>query len=134
MVAMSSDGVETYELTTGSTNGDKFVDFVRGSLIPITQPFPDTHSIVIMDNCSVHHVQAVKDLFDSSGVLLMYLPPYSPDFNPIEELFSYLKYYLKQHEDLVQVLPDPIPIIEAGLNSVSSTHCNGWINDSGYST
>ena len=62
MVAMSSDGVETYELTTGSSNGDKFVDFVRGSLIPITQPFPDTHSIVIMDNCSVHHVQAVRTI------------------------------------------------------------------------
>ena len=103
VVAMSSEGVEAYELTTctGSNNGDKFVDFVRGSLIPVTQPFPDRHSIVIMDNCSIHHVQAVKDLFDSFDVLLVYLPPYSPDYNPIEELFSYLKYYLKEHEDLI---------------------------------
>ena len=44
---MSSEGVEAYELTSGSNNGDKFVDFVRGSLIPVTQPF-------LMDNCSIH--------------------------------------------------------------------------------
>ncbi len=49
---MSSEGVEAYELTSGSTNGDKFVDFVTGSLIPVTQPFPDRHSIVIMDRVS----------------------------------------------------------------------------------
>ncbi len=59
MVAMSSEGVEAYKLTSGSNNGEKFVDFVRGSLIPVTQPFPDRHFIVIMDNCSIHHVQAV---------------------------------------------------------------------------
>ena len=52
----------------------------------MTQPFPGQNSIIIMDNCSIHHIQEVKDLL---GVLLMYLPPYSPDFNPIEELFSF---------------------------------------------
>ena len=130
VVAMSSEGVEA----SGSNNGEKFVDFVRGSLIPVTQPFPDRHSIVIMDNCSIHHIQAVKDLFDSFGVLLVYLPPYSPDYNPIEELFSYLKYYLKEHEDLIQAVPSPVHIIQEGLNSVTSSKCNGWINHSGYST
>ena len=72
IVAMSSDGVEAYELSLGSTNSKTLLDFVRGSLIPITRPFPDKHSIVIMDNCSIHHVQEVKDLFESFGVLLMY--------------------------------------------------------------
>ena len=93
IVAMSSDGVEAYELSEGSTNSSTFLDFVRGSLIPTMQPFPDKHS---MDNCSIHHVQEVKDFIEQSGILLLFLPPYSPDYNPIEELFSYLKYYLKE--------------------------------------
>ena len=132
VVAMSSDGVEAYELSVGSTNSSTFLDFVRGSLIPTMQPFPDKHSIIVMDNCSIHHVQEVKDLIESLGIVILFLPPYSPDYNPIEELFSYLKYYLKEHEDLIQALPTPVPIIEAALESVTSTKCNQWINDSGY--
>ena len=57
---------------------------------------------------------------------------YSPDYNPIEECLSYRKYYLKEHVDLIQELPNPIPIIEAALDGVTSSKCNGWINDSGY--
>ena len=96
------------------------------------QPFPDKHSVVIMDNCSIHHVAEVKDLIEDGGILVLFLPPYSPDYNPIEELFSYLKYYLKEHEDLIQVIPTPIPIIEAALDSVTKSKCHGWINDCGY--
>ena len=52
--------------------------------------------------------------------------------NPIEELFSYLKYYLKNHEDLIQALPSPLDIIAAGIDSVTSSQCNGWIDHSHY--
>ena len=83
------------------TNSDKFIDYIRGSLIPTMQPFPDKHSIFIWDNCSIHHVAEVKNLIEDAGILLIFLPPYCPDYNPIEELFSYLKYYLKEHEDLI---------------------------------
>ena len=75
----------------------------------------------------------MKHLFTSYGIVLLYLPAYSPDFNPIEELFSYLKYYLKSHEDLIQALPTAVSVIEAGLESVTSSKCHGWINDCGYS-
>ena len=110
-----------------------FFDFVRGSLIPAMQPFPDKHSIIVMDNCLIHHVQEIlKDFIESMGILILFLPPYSPDYNPIEELFSYLKYYLKEHEDLIQALPTPVPVIEEALERVTSTKCNQWINDSGY--
>lgn len=134
IVAMSSDGVEAHELSAGSTDSIKFFDFIRGSLLPCLRPFPDTHSILIMDNCSIHHVEQIKDFLDDMGVLILYLPPYSPDFNPIEELFSYLKYYLKKHEELIESLPSPIPVIEAALDGVTKSQCNGWINDSKYST
>ena len=89
IVAMSSDCVEAYELSSGSTDSIKFFDFVRGSLLPSMKPFPNTHSILILDNCSIHHAQHLKDFLENMGIMLLYLPPYSPDFNPIEELFSY---------------------------------------------
>ena len=85
-----------------------------------------------MDNCSIHHVQEIKDFIENLGIVILFLPPYSPDYNPIEELFSYLKHYLKEHEDLIQVFSTPVPVIEEALESVTSTKCNHWISDSGY--
>jgi hypothetical protein len=134
IVGMASSGILAYELSTGSTDSLKFVDFIRSKLIPSMQPFPAQHSIVIMDNCAVHHVQEIKDVIESVGIELIFLPPYSPDYNPIEELFSYLKYYLKDHENLIQTIPAPNVVIEAGLNNVTRSMCNGWINDSKYSS
>ena len=53
-------------------------------------------SIVIMDNLSVHHTQDITDLFRQMGILLLFLPPYSPDLNLAEEMFSFVKKLLKE--------------------------------------
>ena len=133
MTAMTSDGVLEYEATTGSVNADKFMDFIRGRLVPNMQPFPADHSVLILDNSSVHHAHEVQDMLASFGVLVLFLPPYSPDYNPIEELFSHLKYYLKAHDDIIQATDDPLPIIKSAFESISKTHCEAWITHSGYS-
>jgi len=65
-------------------------DFVRGTLIPNMQVYDgeNPNSIVIMDNCSIHHVQEVeRDVIQQSGILPLLLPPHSPDLNPVEEAF-----------------------------------------------
>jgi transposase len=132
MTAMTCNGVLQYEATTGTVNSDKFIDFIRGQLVPNMQPFPGDNSILILDNCSIHHTHEVQQLLGSLGVLLFFLPPYSPDYNPIEELFSYLKHYLKAHDDIIQVTDDPLPLIYSALHNVSKSHCDGWISHSGY--
>ena len=83
-------------------NGEVFFDFVCTVLIPQMLPFDDENarSIVVLDNCSIHNVQHVIDLFVAAGILVLFLPPYSPDNMPIEETLSYVKYYLKKHVDL----------------------------------
>jgi len=85
------------ELTTASVDQEIFFDFIRGSVIPNMMSFNGTNarSIAIMDNLSVHHVREVLDLFQQAGILVMFLPPYSPDVNPIEEAFSCIKSYLR---------------------------------------
>ena len=82
-------------------------------------------SIAVMDNLSVHHVQEITDLLQQAGILLLFLPPYSPDLNPMEEAFSYVKYYLRTHDELLQSLPDPAIVIQQAFSSITSEHCKG---------
>ena len=66
------------------------------------------------------------------GILVLFLPPYSPDMNPIEEMFSYIKYYLKDHDAILQAMDDPLPLLEASFESVTKDQCVGWIRHAGY--
>ena len=95
-------------------------------------PF-DPRSVIVIDNCSIHHVQHVKDLFMSAGILVLYLPPYSPDLMPTEETFSSVKYYLKDHDEIWQAMTDPKPLLRAAFDAVTVEQCNKWITDCGYS-
>ena len=85
-----------------------------------------------MDNCAIHHVQQVQQEFESAGIMVIFLPPYSPDYNPCEEMFSYIKYYLKDHDEILQSISDPKEIIKSAFESVTASHCNKWITHSGY--
>ena len=75
-IAISTDGYVGAELTYGTVNGKIFADFIRGTLIPEMKPYDGAvkKSVVIMDNCSIHHVEGVKSLLDNAGILLYYLP------------------------------------------------------------
>ena len=67
--AISQEGLLCYEFNNGTTNGDKFYDFIRGSMIAEMQPFPGENSVLIMDNCSIHHIQEVKNILEASGII-----------------------------------------------------------------
>ena len=72
----------------------------------------------------------ITEHFREAGIVVVFLPPYSPDLSPIlEELFSY---YLKRHDELLQAVDDPIPIIQAAFDDVSPDQCKAWITHSGY--
>ena len=73
IAAMTSDGILEYELTSGSVNADKFLDFIRGRLVPSMQQFPAQHSILVLDNCAIHHTHAVKNLLNLFGVPVFFL-------------------------------------------------------------
>lgn len=91
IAAISSIGLMDVHSTLSTNTGETFFDFIRGSVIPNMHPYPDSRSILIMDNCSIHHVDCVQDFIKDCGILLIYLPPYSPDYNPIESVFGFLK-------------------------------------------
>ena len=90
IAAMSVEGVLGCSLVTGGVDGDAFQKFIDENLLSKLQPLnfngSKPHSIVIMDNATIHHVQHVQTL-EGLGVLIYFLPPYSPDLNPIENCF-----------------------------------------------
>ena len=76
----------------GPINGDWFEAYVRHVLIPALRP----GDVVIMDNLSSHKRASVREMIEAAGARLLFLPPYSPDFNPIELAFAKLKALLRK--------------------------------------
>jgi transposase len=83
----------------GTCTGDIFEDFIVDTVLPHMNQYPAEKSILVMDNASIHHsnIQAIQGACDVKGVRLIFLPPYSPDYNPIEESFSVLKAFIRRH-------------------------------------
>jgi len=79
----------------GAVDGELFVEWLIHAVIPQMNPFPEERSILIIDNCSTHRVAAVQEVCDNAGIMLLYLPPYSPDLNPIEPAFHCLKQWMR---------------------------------------
>ena len=125
IAGLSQDGTIALELISGSVNGVKFLEFVRGTLIPVMMPFDGVNprSILVMDNCTIHHVNEVESILLQAAIVVLFLPPYSPDFNPAEDAFSYVKGYLKKHD---QLLPAGTPLqylLQAAFDSITKEHC-----------
>ena len=84
----------------------------------------------VMDNMKSHHAKAVRNLLDSSGVRYIYLPPYSPDLNPIEKLWSTVKAFLRKFKArTLDALPNAI---QNAFHSVTISDCSGWFRFYGY--
>jgi transposase len=85
--------------------------------MPVMGRFPGPNSILVLDNAPVHHGGRIAEICDNADVLLVYLPPYSPDMNPIEKVFSVLKNRLKRAQILTgtdadaQIVMDFLPAI-----------------------
>lgn len=120
------------------------------SKAPKLTPYPGVRSVVVMDNCAIHHDEEVRAIVegecgmsyvfsmlicteDATGAKLIYLPPYSPDFNPIEQAFHSVKAWLRRHE-AEAILPQARPwLIQQAAMSITVEDAEGWIINSGYS-
>jgi transposase len=80
----------------GSTDASLFEDFIE-QLLHHCGRWPEPNSVLIMDNASFHHTDRVREPCSNAGVKLLYLPPYSPDLNPIEEFFAELKAFVRRN-------------------------------------
>ena len=127
---MSVRGVLDVKTVRGTCTGDTFYDFVHGHLMPHLMPFSgvNPHSVVVLDNCAIHNVAEVKTVLEEVGILVHYFPPYSPDFNPIEETFSKVKYELRVHnEDITDIET----LLLNRFTSIRTEDCRGWVEHTG---
>jgi transposase len=96
--AIGADGVKPSMTTEGAVDGLAFETYLEHFLLPALK----AGQIVVMDNLSVHKSRRVKELIEQKGAALLFLPPYSPAFNPIEGVFSKLKGILRKAEARTQ--------------------------------
>ena len=136
IAAMCMDGVIDVQITTESVNGETFCDFLEYRLLPQLQPYNgvNSRSVVILDNASIHHVESATHLIEETGALAIFLPPYSPDYMPIEQCFSKIKSYLRGHDPIISVLEESEieELILSAFTSVTADDCYGWMKDCGY--
>jgi transposase len=111
----------------GSLNGDLFKEYVSKCLAPALQE----GDIVIMDNLTVHKVKGIAELIQAVGAEVIYLPPYSPDLNPIEMMWSKIKAHLRKTKVRAKRALDDA--IGEALDLVSPTDILGWFAKDGYS-
>ena len=95
--AFTVNGYITFLIYHGSITASFYHAFIRDQVLPLCDREGGDRSILIMDNARIHHSQALKELCKEANVQLEFLPPYSPDYNPIEASFAILKRWIKRH-------------------------------------
>lgn len=128
IAALRHDRITAPCVIDGPINGDSFMAYVEQCLIPTLTP----GDIVVMDNLGSHKRQAVRVAIRTAGAKLFFLPPYSPDLNPIEQVFAKLKLLLrKAQERTVEATWKRIGTL---LNAFTPSECANYLRNSGYAS
>ena len=115
-------------LFEGAMNGEMFLAWVRQGLVPTLRP----GDVVVMDNLSTHKIRGVREAIEAARARLLYLPPYSPDLNPIEPMWSKIKQVLRSCAPRTQ--DELLGAAKAAFNSISTTDCKGFFFSAQYAT
>lgn len=121
------DGATACMTVDGATDTEVFRTYVRHVLCPTLRP----GDLLIMDNLSPHKSELTLSLIAQSGAEVLFLPPYSPDFNPIEKMWSKVKEALRSTE--ARTHPDLLQAIAAALARVTPQDAINWFASCGYS-
>jgi len=124
--ALSTQGLRAPLVLDGPINGAAFRAWVEQFLVPELRP----SDIVVMDNLSAHKVAGIQAAIEQAGATVKYLPPYSPDFNPIEQVFAKLKAMLRK----AQARTDDAlwDVIGQVLDRFGSAECERYVRHCGY--
>jgi transposase len=127
LCAMRLDGSTACMAVEGATDTEVFRAYVERGLCPTVHP----GDLVVMDNLSPHKHEATRSLLSRAGAEVLFLPAYSPDLNPIENMWSKVKNYLRSVEARTE--PDLIQAIGSALKTVTPQDATNWFSHCGYS-
>lgn len=126
IAALRHDRVEAPWVLNGPINGEAFRLYVETQLAKTLKP----GDIVILDNLGSHKGAAVRDIVNAAGARLFFLPPYSPDLNPIEQLFAKLKHCMRRAaRRSVETVHNAIA---QALDAVTPTECRNYVENAAY--
>lgn len=128
IAALSLEGIGPRLRFDGAMTSDRFVGYVRHCLAPTLRP----GQVVVADNLSAHHARAARTAIEARGAQLRFLPPYSPDFNPIEEAFSKVKQALRRAEPRSD--DDLRGATWNAFDTITPHDAAGWFGHAGYTT
>lgn len=122
IAAMSTEGLLECTLIEGGVSTDIFQTYLEEKLSLVLNPYNGSNprSVVILDNVSIHHTSEAVQLLKDLGVLIYFLPAYSPDLNPIEELYAKLKVTLKSYEHCDR---DQETVLLMAFAAISTSDC-----------
>jgi transposase len=126
VAALRHDHIEAPCVIDGPMTGEWFRAYVEQLLVPTLKP----GDIVILDNLSSHKVAGIRQAIEAAGASLWYLPPYSPDLNPIEQAFAKLKAFLRK--SAARTVEALTTAIAAALDTFTSTECGNYLRNAGY--
>ena len=126
VAGLRPNGVAAPALIDGAMDGETFLTWVRGMLVRKLQP----GDVVVMDNLPAHKVAGVREAVDAAGACLACPPPYSPDFNPIENAFAQLKALLRKAG--ARTVPGVHDAVADALNAVIPAECANDFTACGY--
>ena len=128
LAALRHDRIEAPCLFDGPINGERFLAYVEQALVPTLKP----GDVVILDNLGSHRGKAVRQAIRKAGAHLIFLPKYSPDLNPIEQLFAKLKTLLrKKAARTVNAIQGAIGEL---LDSFTPQECANYLTNAGYAS
>lgn len=117
-------------IVEGSVKRDMYLFWLQHTVLPLLTP---GYHILVIDNCSTHHGDDIKPLCRSFGIQLEYLPPYSPDLNPIETTFHTLKAWIRRHAESFEAdYGDFYSFLIAGVQQFVHKDCSEYYRHSGY--
>ncbi len=128
LASMSVEGIGPSLAITGAVDAQVFEAYLERVLLPELRP----GWIVVMDNLSAHKTKKVRELVEEAGCELLYLPPYSPDLNPIEEAFSKIKGVLRKAE--ARTRESLVEAMGPAISSVTHEDARGFFEHCGYGT
>jgi transposase len=128
LASMTAAGMGPCAAVVGNTTRNVFEAYVEQVLAPALRP----GQVVVMDNLAAHKGKRVRELIGGQGCELLYLPPYSPDLNPIEEAFSKVKSILRKAE--ARTREALVEVIGAALSAVTARDARGFVEHCGYRT
>ena len=126
LASMNHEGMGPSMAVVGSTTKAVFEAYVERILAPSLRP----GQVVVMDNLGAHRGERVGEFIEKRGCSLLFLPPYSPDFSPIEEAFSKIKALLRKAK--ARMRPALVEAIGRALDAVSTEDARGWFGHCGY--